>query len=491
MHYTFSKKAQAIHRQLSRSDSETSRPVARTATSGFLPLVQAKLHIAAPNDKYEQEADRVADQVMRMAEPETMMIDSLHARSVQRQCAGCGGGQELCLECEEELQCEPKESVEKLQAEAAPRHAASVAPPLEAKIRSEYAEGEPLTALLRAFFEPRFGVNFSGVRIHAGPNANAIAQSLTARAFTIGSKVMFGPAEYNPRSSAGLNLLAHELTHVVQQGGATPSSTGADPLRKTKPGVIQRKDGGERESFEVKGSTPAPSFRSSKTMIEDAPALPSELRGKPKAYFLITYEPAEFYMFTETAPGAEQSEKESIEDEMEYLKDAGYVVVYIERATENDVISAFADPQAFLIFTCGHGQPPGVIRTTNLDVVEPSEIVIPPGSELSQVILENCNIGDQYEKWKAVLPRFAGLTAWTGKTTTTESVRFNSGGGFAARQWGSLMSQVKGLPILENQSEGIIYRVTEKGEFTKTLETGEVSSELPFVYDELATSFLP
>jgi hypothetical protein len=92
--------------------------------------------------------------------------------------------------------------------------------------------------------------------------------------------------------------------------------------------------------------------------------------------------------------------------------------------------------------------------------------MIPPGSELSQVILEHCNVGDQYEKWKEVLPRFSRLTAWQGDTFTTEAVQFNSGGGFSDRQWGSLMSRVKSLPILENQDEGQIYKVTEKGELT-------------------------
>jgi hypothetical protein len=151
---------------------------------------------------------------------------------------------------------------------------------------------------------------------------------------------------------------------------------------------------------------------------------------------------------------------------MEYLKNAGYLVVYIEFATENDVLRAFADPYAALIFSSGHGEPPGIIRTTDQQFVEPGEIMIPPGSELSQVILEHCNIGDQYEKWKEVLPRFSQLTAWEGNTFTTEAVQFNSGGTFSDRQWGSLMGRVKSLPILENPLEGQIYKVTEKGELT-------------------------
>jgi hypothetical protein len=133
MHCTFAKKAEAIHRRPLPA-AAIGRTIARAATSRFLPIVQAKLHIGAPNDKYEQEADRAADQVITMPEPKPTMTNSLHARwSVQRQCAGCSGRGELCSECEEELQCEPKEDEEEFQAEATP----SQAPSLFAASRSE------------------------------------------------------------------------------------------------------------------------------------------------------------------------------------------------------------------------------------------------------------------------------------------------------------------------------------------------------------------
>jgi hypothetical protein len=86
---------------------------------------------------------------------------------------------------------------------------------------------------------------------------------------------------------------------------------------------------------------------------------------------------------------------------------------------------------------------------------------VPPGSSLRQVILENCNIGDQYDKWNDVLPDETELTAWKGPTTRTESIQFNSGGGYSDRQWYSLVPR-EVPPELRNQ-EGQIYRVTEKG----------------------------
>ena len=240
--------------------------------------------------------------------------------------------------------------------------------------------------------------------------------------------------------------------------------------------AIQRQESG----LESKGGSSGPAFPLDKvhmTIREDAKPLPTELQGKRKAYFLVTYEKSEFEkMYT----SGKTTEKQSIQDEMEYLKNAGYLVVYIEFATEKDITSAFADPNAVLIFSTGHGDPPGTIRTTNEEHVEPGEIKIPKGSNLKQVILEHCNIGDQSEKWKEVLPKDAELTTWTGKTSVEESVQFNTEGGIGDRQWGTLMSRVKSLPQLENQ-QGDIYRVTEKGEkeVVKNLETGEVKPAQP------------
>lgn len=247
-------------------------------------------------------------------------------------------------------------------------------------------------------------------------------------------------------------------------------------MQDNESAVIQRQESG----LESKGAKPAPAFPMDKvhmTIREDAKPLPPELQGKRKAYFLVTYEKSEFEkMYT----SGKSTEKESIQDEMDYLKSAGYLVVYIEFATEKDITSAFADPNAVLIFSTGHGDPPGTIRTTNEEHVEPGEIVVPAGSNLKQVILEHCNVGDQAEKWQKVLPKDAELTTWTGKTSVEESVLFNSGGGVGDRQWGSLMSRVKSLPQLENQ-RGEIYRITEKGEkeIIKNLETGEVKPAQP------------
>jgi hypothetical protein len=80
--------------------------------------------------------------------------------------------------------------------------------------------GRELPASVRAHFEPRFGADFGGVRIHTGPQAEASASALQARAFTVGRDIVFGRGELAPETGRGRHLLAHELTHVLQQSGA-------------------------------------------------------------------------------------------------------------------------------------------------------------------------------------------------------------------------------------------------------------------------------
>lgn len=79
--------------------------------------------------------------------------------------------------------------------------------------------GQPLDSETRAYMEPRFGQDFSGVRVHADAKAAESARAVNAYAYTVGREVVFGPHQYAPQSSEGRRLVAHELTHVVQQSG--------------------------------------------------------------------------------------------------------------------------------------------------------------------------------------------------------------------------------------------------------------------------------
>ena len=213
--------------------------VQRMVRSGAL---QAKLRIGQPRDVYEQEADRVADAVMRMpkpqvqrqVEPEEEEEETLQSKPlanpitplVQVQRQEEPEEEEEMLQAKslaEEItplvqrQVEPEEEDEELQAKGLPSQTSKVIPNLESHINVIRGGGQPLSESTRAFFEPRFGYDFSQVRIHSNSEAAEMAGTLNAKAFTTGRDVVFGAGQYSPETSIGMRLLAHELTHVQQQ----------------------------------------------------------------------------------------------------------------------------------------------------------------------------------------------------------------------------------------------------------------------------------
>jgi Domain of unknown function (DUF4157) len=162
-----------------------------------VPALQTKLVINKPGDGYEQEADRVADQVMRMQTPDAVTASA--PQQVSRKCD----------QCEEEG---------KLQKKDAGTQAACEAPAgVHEVLRSP---GQPLAPETRALFEPRFGNDFSQVRIHADPRAAESARAVNALAYTVGNNIVFGARQYAPGTREGKGLLAHELVHVTQQEAA-------------------------------------------------------------------------------------------------------------------------------------------------------------------------------------------------------------------------------------------------------------------------------
>lgn len=188
------------------------------ATQGLLrgATLQAKLRVGAAGDRYEREADRIAEHVMRSDNPQP--IAPLGARA--------GQAQRMCSQCREE---EDELVQPKLRPGAAP--AAGSARSL-AGLPSGH--GTPLSDERRAYFEPRFGHDFSDVRVHAGTAAADASHSIGARAFTVGRNVFFGSGEYAPDTNSGRRLLAHELAHVVQQ---TPLIARRKPLAEAGGGL--------------------------------------------------------------------------------------------------------------------------------------------------------------------------------------------------------------------------------------------------------------
>jgi outer membrane protein OmpA-like peptidoglycan-associated protein len=160
--------------------------------------IQPKLAVGPADDEFEREADRVAERVMRMPDPVSRTLQGAPA-IVQRR----------CKECEEEDK--------KLQGKAEGGGGLRVSPDVESQIAGLKGAGRPLPASVRSYFEPRFGQDFGQVRLHTGSAAAASARSLGALAYTVGPHIVFGAGQYRPEAHDGRRVLAHELTHVVQQ----------------------------------------------------------------------------------------------------------------------------------------------------------------------------------------------------------------------------------------------------------------------------------
>lgn len=186
--------------------------------------IQAQLTVSHPDDEYEREADRVADRVMRMSVPEQPAAGPIRSRAdvVQR----------ACPQCEREARDDREEEL--VQAQAAGPGAASTFSRTEAFASNLAGRGEPLPEAVRTFMEPRFGADFGAVRVHTGAEADRSAEEISALAYTRGDHIVFRAGHYQPATRAGQRLLAHELTHVLQQNGG-----GGTPVRRA-PRTIQR-----------------------------------------------------------------------------------------------------------------------------------------------------------------------------------------------------------------------------------------------------------
>ncbi len=215
-----------------------------SATPYSLP-VQAKLTIGEPGDKYEQEADRVASQVVKQINsPEA--AQSTQGQSVQRQeepveelqrQPSISDLQRSPLPLEVQREAMPAE--EELQAKSILQRREAIAGgeatnDLDTAINSARGGGQPLDAGLQRSMGQAMGADFSGVKVHTDAQSDELNQSIQAKAFTTGQDVFFRQGEYNPGSRGGQELIAHELTHVVQQ------SIQAKSKKANSVGIVQR-----------------------------------------------------------------------------------------------------------------------------------------------------------------------------------------------------------------------------------------------------------
>jgi len=285
-----------LQTQLERG-ARFNQSLSRMKVYGNRPVIQPKIAVGAPGDRYEQEADQVADRVMNMKAPtanpqsvqrqeeeqaeESVQMQSLapsitplvqreaslneepeeqvQPKAIQREEASPEEEpeeqvqpktiqreasleeepeeqvqpktiqREASLEEEPEEQVQPKTIQCKEQEEPLPTKPSvqragqdggfQASPSIESRLASQKGGGSPLSDEVRSFMEPRIGADFSQVRVHTDGEAVQMNRELGAQAFTHGSDIYFGSGRYNPESIDGKRLLAHELTHTIQQSG--------------------------------------------------------------------------------------------------------------------------------------------------------------------------------------------------------------------------------------------------------------------------------
>src|SRR5262249_50825846 len=177
------------------------------------PPVQFKLVIGGPNDVYEQEADRVAEAVGARPTNQTMPVAHAADERLQ-QCSACAGG-EPCSECGSKSAEGSKISVPAALVQTKPLSQNPTSPALPNPLGSTIA-GSPVSRAIRERVEPVLGVDLSHVQVHTDASGQASAKHLEAKAFTHQNHIWLGPHQ----SADDVSLMAHELTHVVQQSGA-------------------------------------------------------------------------------------------------------------------------------------------------------------------------------------------------------------------------------------------------------------------------------
>lgn len=172
---------------------------------------QPKLTVGPTDDAYEREADAVADNVMSMQDHH--LQTKMSPVDIQRKCSKC--------EEEEKAQRSTRDKDQSTNSEAPSQVGEAL-----------NTSGESMDHQTQSFMENRFGYDFSHVKIHTGTVAAKSADSINALAYTSGSSIVFNEGQYQPGTESGKRLLAHELTHTIQQGGTIK--------KKEKSEVVQR-----------------------------------------------------------------------------------------------------------------------------------------------------------------------------------------------------------------------------------------------------------
>ena len=191
-----------VNRAATTQPAAAKKGVQHKAVSVTRPLqVQTATKVSSPGDPAEKEAEATSKKIMRMTVPEG---------TIQRR------------------------EAEGIQRKAMP----NVAPNVATEIQNNMAGGSPLSSGLRKAMEPRFRADFSKVKIHTGENAAKLSRQVNAQAFTMGSHIFFGKDKFKPESQEGQELIAHELTHTIQQGAGIQRSEAEQRMFRTRDGKM-------------------------------------------------------------------------------------------------------------------------------------------------------------------------------------------------------------------------------------------------------------
>lgn len=281
------KSAATVHRSASpaphaqRGPAAAARVQPPSVRAAAPARVQASsLRVSSPGDPAEKEADSTAKKVMRMSIPDRAVVFvRTAAGGVFRQVTGKGKDKEKELELErlkggprkpqppsvarfadtglfrKSVQEEEKEKRDRMKLLGQPPRVArlgldgiqrkaeglpNVGSNVAAEIQSARSGGNPLPLSVRRFMEPRFNADFSGVKVHTGDTAAKLSRQLNAKAFAVGGDVFFGKGQFRPESRDGRELIAHELTHTLQQGAAVQRMADAPAVTQQAPVQVQR-----------------------------------------------------------------------------------------------------------------------------------------------------------------------------------------------------------------------------------------------------------
>ena len=225
-------------------------------------MFQAKLIVSRSDDEYEQEADRVADHVMRISDGKSVQRTpqkSIFTPWLQRQ--SLEEEEEEAIQTKPLLQRQPIEEEEEfIQSKRRDPRNSVKRENLENSLTQSKGNGFLLPSDIRSSMENAIGADFGQVKVHTDNVAERLSERLNAQAFTHQNDIYFNSGTYNPGSSKGKHLLAHELTHVVQQNGDNAS--------------IQRQEGEERYEAATDETEPATSFSPDAVLPIVTPQLP-------------------------------------------------------------------------------------------------------------------------------------------------------------------------------------------------------------------------